>query len=106
MKKILKVLIPFLLCLLLVLPVSAEQLPENNILNKELTVEKDSNIIEDNLNGRREDDFVIEETTTIFMSPKECLRRITLPALFIFSSGLLLFFAFELKDRIQSKKDS
>lgn len=104
----LKLIVPLLLMLVLALPVRAEHLPEKNVINKELIIEKDSNVVKDNLEGKNDEEFDYESSNIrIFFSKKEYLKKVALPSVLIFSSGLLIFAVSETKKYIlKTKKDS
>lgn len=104
----LKLIIPLLLVICLALSVHAEHVPEKNILNKDLIIERDSNIVKDNLEGKRDEDYDYEKSNIrIFFSEMEYLKRVAAPAFLIFSSGLLIFAVSETKKFIiKTKKGS
>ena len=89
--KILKFfLMMFLLLSMLSAYVCAEHLPEENLIGKEMIVEKDSNIVKDNIDADKNPEFVpkydkINVTKAVFF------KKFTRPAIILLFSGLAVF---------------
>ncbi len=89
--KILKSLLMILLLLsLLSANVCAEHLPEENLIGKEMIVEKDSNIVKDNIEADKNPEFV-PKYDKINMTKAIFFKRFTRPAIILLFSGLAVF---------------
>ncbi len=88
--KIFKLLLPILLILCLTVPCHAAHLPEPNMIDRELTVEKDSNIVKDMIDADRGKGA--EKAEVIRMSVPVYLLRTVLPFLTLFFIGLFIFY--------------
>lgn len=82
--KIIKLILPIILILALSLPTYAMHLPENKVIDRNLTVEKDENIVKNSIDGKTDGEA---ETETFFMSDVNYLKRIFIPFLVLFSIG-------------------
>ena len=83
--KIIKLILPFILIFALALPTYAMHLPENKVINRELKVEKDENVVDNNINGVAKE----KPTKTFIMSPSVYLVRVLIPFLMLFMLGPL-----------------
>ncbi len=101
--KIIKLLLPLLLILCLALPTYAMHLPENKVINRNLTVEEDENLVNNNIKGESADGK--KQVKTFVMSPALYFKRVLLPFLMLFSVGpIYLLIEREIKLRKQSKQ--
>ena len=85
--KIIKLILPMILILALSLPTYAMHLPENKVIDRNLTVEKDENIVKNSIDGKTDNEK--RETVTFFMSDVIYLKRIFIPFILLFSLGPL-----------------
>lgn len=83
--KIVKLVLPIILIFALSLPTYALHLPENKVIDRDLTVEKDENIVKNSIEGKTDDEET--ETTTFFMSDVNYLKLVFIPFLALFSLG-------------------
>ncbi len=83
--KIIKIILPFILIFALALPTYAMHLPENKVIDRELTVEKDENVVDNSINGVAKD----RSSKTFIMSAPIYLVRVFIPFLMLFSLGPL-----------------
>ncbi len=96
--KIIKLILPIILILALSLPTYAMHLPENKVIDRTLTVEKDENIVKNSIDGKTDNEK--RETVTFFMSDIIYLKRVLLPFLILFLVGpLYLLIEHEIKNR-------
>ena len=94
--KMIKLVLPFILIFALALPSHAMYLPENDVIDRELTVEKDENIVKNSIDGKTDNEK--RETVTFFMSDVIYLKRIFIPFILLFSLGpLYLLIEHEIK---------
>ena len=101
--KIIKLILPMILILALTLPTYAMHLPENKVIDRNLTVEKDENIVKNSIDGKT--DGSKKETVTFFMSDVIYLKRVFLPFLILFLIGpLYLLIEREIKNRKRKNK--
>ncbi|MBQ7779189.1 MAG: hypothetical protein IJ404_01740 [Clostridia bacterium] len=95
--KIIKLILPIILILALTLPTYAMHLPENKVIDRNLTVEKDENIVKNSIDGKTDDKA---ETETFFMSDVNYLKRVFLPFLILFALGpIYLLIEYGIKNR-------
>ncbi len=83
--KIIKLIMPVILIFALSLPTYAMHLPENKVIDRELTVEDDENVVDKSINGTA----VNRPAKTFILSKRTYLIRIVFPFLLIFSLGPL-----------------
>ena len=81
--KMIKLVLPFILIFALALPSHAMYLPENDVIDRELTVEKDENVVDNSINGVRNEKL----TETFIMSTPIYMKRVLFPFLMLFSLG-------------------
>ncbi len=86
--KIFRIILPIFLVFLMCLPCYGMHLPENKVLNRELTVEEDRSVIKDNL--EKEDGKITNITKTFVMSPPLYFKRVLVPFLMLFLLGPLV----------------
>ena len=100
--KIIKLILPMILILALALPTYAMHLPENKVIDRNLTVEKDENIVKNSIDGKTDGKA---ETETFFMSHVIYLKRVFLPFLILFLIGpLYLLIEREIKNHKRKNK--
>ena len=100
--KIIKLILPMILILALALPTYAMHLPENKVIDRNLTVEKDENIVQNSIDGTTDGKA---ETETFFMSDVIYLKRVFLPFLILFLIGpLYLLIEREIKNHKRKNK--
>ena len=101
--KIIKLILPIFLILALSLPTYAMHLPENKVIDRNLTVEKDENIVKNSIDGKTDNEK--RETVTFFMSDVIYLKRVFLPFLILFLIGpLYLLIEHEIKNHKRKNK--
>jgi hypothetical protein len=83
--KILKFILPIVLIFVLVTPTYAMHLSENRVIDRELTVEKDENIVKNSIDGEGVSDKKPSET--FIMSRPVYFKRVLLPFFILFSLG-------------------
>ena len=94
--KILKLFAVALIMALLLCPtVSAEHLPERNLIGTTIVVEHDRNVVEDNLKDKLE--FDPSDYTATVMTKSRFFRICTAPALIVAASGGILLAATTIK---------
>ena len=86
--KIFKLILPIALAFLLCLPCYGMHLPENKVIDRELTVEEDRSIIKDSL--EKEDGKITNKTKTFVMSLPLYVKRVIVPFLMLFLLGPLV----------------
>ena len=106
---ILKRCLPLLLVLLylLSLPVSADWQPEKNPIGETLVIEKDENIIRDNLDKETENDenkYEPEIPMIIDVTRESYFAWFVIPFLLLFGGGILLFLLVEGIHRIRKHR--
>lgn len=87
--KAVKAILPLVLIFALVSPAYAMHLPENRIIDTELTVEEDENIVDNSINGVGQ----TRPLKTFIMSRPVYQKRVLLPFLLLFSLGPLYLLA-------------
>lgn len=101
----LRFIAPVILFILMSTAVTAEHLPENNVIGQTLIVEKDSNIVQDNLTGEVNKEYDPEGSYTVInMTKNRYFKMCVLPALLVFTSGLLVFALAEGKKHFVTKR--
>ena len=70
--------------------VCAEHLPEENIIGKEMIIEKDSNIIKDNVDADKNPEFV-PRYDAVTMTKAVFFKKYTKPAIILLTSGIAVF---------------
>ena len=90
MKPLKIILAVLMLFTVLSLGAFAEHLPENNIIGQELIVEKDSNIIKDNIQADKNPEFE-PKYDVIKVTKAEYFKRFTRPAIILLLSASALF---------------
>ncbi len=83
--KIIKLILPFILIFALALPSHAMFLTEDRVIDRELTVEKDENIVKNSIDGEGVSDE--KPTQTFIMSSPVYMKRVLFPFLMLFSLG-------------------
>ena len=81
--KMIKLIIPFILIFALAFPTYAMHLTEDKVIDRELTVEKDENVVDNSINGVSKE----RPSKTFIMSLPVYLKRAVLPFLMLFSLG-------------------
>lgn len=84
-----------LLSLALCLPVCGEHLPEDNVIGSTVIVERDRNVVEDNLKGNH--GFDPEDYTATVMTKPRFFLICTAPALIVAASGVIALAASKIK---------
>ncbi len=85
--RIIKFILPIILIFALATPTYAMHLPENKVIDRTLTVEKDENIIKNSIDGEGIGDK--KQTETFIMSAPVYVKRVLLPFLMLFALGPL-----------------
>ena len=90
MKPLRIILLVLTLSALLSIGVCAEHLPENNIIGQELIVEKDSNIVKDNIQADKNPEYE-PKYDVIKVTKAEYFKLFTRPAIILLLSALAVF---------------
>ena len=90
MKHLKIVLLVLLLISMLSIAVCAEHLPEENIIGKDMIIEKDSNVIKDNIDADKNPEFV-PRYDAVHMTKSIFFKKFTRPAIILLTSGIAVF---------------
>ncbi len=103
--KLLKFVIPLLLMALLPLAPRAEHLPEDNVIGREMIVEKDSNIVDDMINGGEKNEYdPIGDYSTFKMTRFIYVKRAVMPFLQLVFIGIAVFAVSKILEYRKQKK--
>ena len=99
------ILIVFLFVAFLSRDAFAEPIPEQNIINKDLNIEREENIIEFNKRtGNPNDNIEIKEDLHLLMTKDIYLKKIMMPSVYIIIFSVVLFCTFETYKFISKKR--
>ena len=104
-KRAIAITLTALLLLLFSFSVSAEIIPEENLIGETLVIEPDENIVKGNIQkGNPDESYAPETDEVIDMTKDTYLKRCVRPVILLFLSGILLLIVTEGIKKLREKR--
>ena len=103
MKMLKHTLIILLLLSLLSISVCAEHLPEENIIGRDMIIEKDSNVVKDNIEMDKNPEYV-PKYDALHMTKTVFFKKFIRPSIIILASSIAVFSVVSVIEHKKSKR--